>query len=317
MVLRICLLFVGLAPALAAAGSAEPPPLEPELIALCKSPDVAARRYCLRTIGARGDPASDARLIIARMADRDPELREEAAETYARLYGSAPPSQPPAEPPRSEGPKAPGDPMRVILAPTAFTRPEGTSSFNAFELGTLTFDHGFSPNLALGLQTAIPIGAFVLGPTMRVGLPFEGGAVGFHAQALLFTPFVGDGRTYLVAGGGPILTLGNYERYFNLGALAYFVAGEDGALLLPHAGFSLRVSRRVRVGAEVYVPGFVSGRSGDSAFGKLAILLWGLRLFGESVWGDIALAEPICGGCGDVYRTFPLGFPFLNLGVGW
>jgi len=69
---------------------------------------------------------------------------------------------------------ASGDPMRVILAPTAFTRPQGTSSFNAFELGTLTFDHGITPNIALGLHTAIPIGAFVFGPTLRMSLPFEG-----------------------------------------------------------------------------------------------------------------------------------------------
>lgn len=74
--------------------------------------------------------------------------------------------------------RAAGDPMRVVFAPTAFTRPAGTASFNAFELGTLTFDYGVSKNVALGLQTAIPIGALVLGPTLRVGFPFDGGAVG-------------------------------------------------------------------------------------------------------------------------------------------
>jgi hypothetical protein len=42
-----------------------------------------------------------------------------------------------------------------------------------------------------------------------------------------------------------------------------------------------------------------------------------VRLFGQSVWGDIALADLICDGCGSLYRVLPLGIPFLNLGVGW
>jgi len=250
------------------------------------------------------------------MASRDPELREEARDAYLRLYGTPPPDLPPP-PDRAawDRTKAAGDPMRVILAPTAFTRPQGTSSFNAFELGTLTFDHGISPNVALGLQTAIPLGAFVFGPTLRVGVPFEGGAVGVHVQALLLSSF--SGHSYGLVGGGPILTLGNYDRYFNIGALAYFVTDEGTGIVMPHAGFSLRLSRAVRFGAEAYVPGVISRNSSDSGFGKLALILWGFRLFGESVWGDIALAEPICGGCGEVYRTLPMGFPFLNLGVGW
>jgi len=46
-------------------------------------------------------------------------------------------------------------------------------------------------------------------------------------------------------------------------------------------------------------------------------VLWGVRLFGQSVWGGIALADLICDRCGSLYRVLPLGIPFLKLGVGW
>jgi hypothetical protein len=152
--------------------SAAPRKLDPQLLGLCRSIDPAARLYCLRTVEAQGDPGGEAKELIADMAVHDPAVREAAADTYARLYGT------PLLAPAPKGPThAPGDPMRVILAPTAFTRPQGTTSFNAFELGTLTFDHGTTPNMAIGLRTAIPIGAFVVGPTdeqVGVGIADEG-----------------------------------------------------------------------------------------------------------------------------------------------
>jgi hypothetical protein len=292
--------------------------LDPEVLALCKSSDPAARRYCLKTVGARGDPAGEAKQIIAEMAARDPVLAAEAAQTYARLYGAPPAAIAPAAPSRPpEVAKAEGDPMRVILAPTAFTRPEGTTSFNAFELGTLTFDHGVTRNLAIGLQSALPIGAFVIGPTLRAGIPFEWGAIGVHMNAAVFAPFVGSTSTYVIAGGGPILTLGNYDRYFNLGLLAYAVTSNGDALIIPHAGFSLRVSPGVRLGAEAFVPGAYGKDLQNDGIGKIGIVLWGLRLFGDKFWGDIAVADPICAGCGDLYKVLPLGIPFLNFGLAW
>src|SRR5207245_9480454 len=131
-----------------------------------------ARSYWLHALAAQGDPGGQAKETMAGMANQDPVLRDEAAKTYARLYGGAAAARPPTQAP----PTTPsGDPMRVILTPTAFTRPQGTSSFNAFHLGTLTVHHGITPNIALGLHTAIPIGAFVFGPTVRMSLPFPGG----------------------------------------------------------------------------------------------------------------------------------------------
>ncbi len=293
---------------------AEPRQLDPELLGLCRSIDPAARSYCLHSIAAQGDPGGQAKETIAEMANQDSVLSDEAAKTYARLYGGAPAARPPPQPP-STTPS--GDPTRVILAPTAFTRPQGTSSFNAFELGTLTFDHGITPNIALGLHTAIPVGAFVFGPTVRMSLPFQGGAVGLEVDALLFAPFVGSTSTYFVAGGGPILTFGNSDRYLNLGVLSYFVTSNGDGVIIPHAGFSVRASRGVRIGAEVWIPGAYGRDVSSTGLGRIGVVLWGVRLFGQSFWGDIALADLICDGCGGLYSVLPLGIPFLNLGVGW
>jgi hypothetical protein len=294
--------------------TAEPRLLDRELLALCRSIDRAARLYCLHSIAAQGDPGGQAKETIAAMADHDSDLRDEAARTYAHLYGTAPPARPLVRP---LSPNASGDPMRVILAPTAFTRPQDTTSFNAFELGTLTFDHGITPNIALGLHTAIPIGAVVFGPTARIGLPFQGGAFGLEADAILFAPFVGSASTYLVLGGGPILTLGNPDRYVNFGVLSYFLTSNGDGVIIPHAGFSMLATPGVRIGAEVWLPGAYGSDVRDAGIGKIGVILWGVRLFGQSVWGDIALADLICDGCGDLYRVLPLGIPFLNLGVGW
>ena len=331
-----CLLSLAVALPALAQQQLEAHALDPELLALCRSSDPAARRYCLHAIAAQGDPLGEAKQMIGGMAAHDPVLGDEAAGTYAALYGSPsaepvpetalPPRPTPAPAGRGETAVArgapdlargAGDPMRVVFAPTAFTRPEGTTSFNAFELGTLTFDYGLTRNVAIGLQTAIPIGAVVIGPTLRVGVPFDGGAVGLHLNALVFAPFVGDAKTYVVVGGGPLLTLGNYDRYLNLGVLAYSVTSNGDSLVVPHAGFSLRVSRAVRIGAEAYLPGAYGNDVRNAGIGRIGIVLWGVRLFGETVWGDIALADLVCDGCGELYRVLPLGIPFLNFGLGW
>jgi hypothetical protein len=294
--------------------------LDPALLALCKSSDVAARRFCLDSIARQGDPRGEAKQLLADLAAHDAALHEEAAEAYERIYGEkpagfAPPAPQPAPLP-PDAARAAGDPMRVVYAPTAFTRPPGAASFNAYELGTFTFDRGMSPNVALGFHTAIPAGAVLVGPTLRVGVPFQGGAFGIQLNALLIAPFVGNSSALVVAGGGPILTLGNYERYFNLGMLAYFVSSANVGVFVPNLGFSVRVSQSVRFGAELYLPAATGGGS-NLGFGRAAVLLWGLRIFGDSIWGDVALADPFCDGCSDLYKSLPLGIPFLNFGVGW
>ena len=288
--------------------------LEPGVLALCQSPDPVARGFCLESLLRSGDPQLQAKETVARMAAHDADLHDRAAEVFLRLYGEHAPAYAPAE---QRAPPSPshGDPMRVVYAPTAFIRPEGTGSFNAYELGTFTFDWGLNEHVSAGLQTALPVGAFVVGPEMRFGASFEGGAIAVQLQAIAFLPFVGNSKSFVVAGGGPVLTLGNLDNFFNLGVLTYFATASSTVVFAPHAGFSLRAAEGVRFGAEVYVP---SSTGNDGlAFGKAGAILWGFRFFGSRFWGDVALLEPICDGCGGIYSVLPIGIPFVNFGLGW
>jgi hypothetical protein len=284
--------------------------VQPQVLSLCRSPDPAARRFCLESLAKSGDPDGVARAQVADMRDHDVALRDLAGATYAQLYESAPARAPQAV-------SSAGDPSRVVYAPTAFTRAAGAAAFNAYQIGFLTVDYGLSDNVTIGAQTIIPVGFFAGGVTLRGGVPFSGGAVGFYADGLFAAPFSG-GSSGAVLLGGPMVTLGDPDSYFNLGVLAAWVKGSDSAgAFAAHLGGSLRAGKRVRLGAEVYVPGFYGDEVKESGFGKVALFMWGVRIFSDSLWGDIALLDPICSGCGDIYRTIPLGIPFVNFGVGW
>jgi hypothetical protein len=210
----------------------------------------------------------------------------------------------------------PGDPMRVIYSPTAFTRPTGRFGFNAFELGALTVDYGVSDNVELGAQTAIPLGFVAVGGLAKIGYSWNGGAIAVRGNVIVAKLLVDSGQAASVFGGGPVLTLGNYDNYFNISAQVYGASadGGTGGFALPNFGGSFRLGEVVRLGAELYFP---TGLGEDSFLGEVVLLLWGIRLFGDHVWGDIALADPICDGCADIYQVIPLGIPFLNIGGSW
>jgi hypothetical protein len=121
-----------------------------------------------------------------------------------------------------------------------------------------------------------------------------------------------------VIGGGPVLSLGNPDLFFNIGVLAYYAtASHPVGVIVPNLAASVRVSQRVRFGIEAYVPGVFSHDTSDQGFGRIGAIAWGFRLFGDSIWGDVALVEPFCPGCSGIYSAIPLGIPFLNFGSSW
>jgi hypothetical protein len=268
--------------------------------------------------------------VLLRMASSDPLLSARARALYRRVYGAEPPPYtpvppepadlPPEEPDRDAQTREklpPGDPTRVIYGPTAFTRPPGVIGFNAFELGSGTLDFGVSENLQLGVQSAIPIGFLALGGLIKLGVKFKGGAVGLRGNALVIKPLA-DVEAILLYGAGPILTIGDYENYFNFSVPFYGVTveGSSAGLALPNLGGSIRVSGATRLSAELFLPAGL-GDQADLALGDFMALLWGVRVFGDNVWGDIALLDPICDGCAEIYQYIPLGIPFLNFGGNW
>ncbi len=312
-------------PGTAAEALPPPPPretIDPELLALCESVDVAARRYCLRRIDEAGQPSPEVRATLMRMSSRDPELHRRARDAFRRLFAAEPPpyqaideERPPEAPTEPEVP--PGDPYRVVYAPTAWVRPAGTAAFNAFELGTFQVDFGIDDHVQLGFQTMIPVGVIGIGAVARAGWQFEGGAVGVNGNAVALVPFVDGGEDPIfLYGGGPTVTLGDFDRYVNAGVAVYGLSSSDDdvAAVVPHIGGSLKLAARLKVNAELYG---ITTTDGGVDFGELFLLMWGVRIFGDSLWGDIALIDPICEDCGEIYEVIPLGIPFLNVGASW
>lgn len=309
-----------------AAELAAPPPgvVDRELLALCRSEDRRARWHCFREIEWAGDTTPEVRAALARLSARDAELHTRAQRAYRALFAEEPPPYLGLEEARRRRrPRAapepripPGDPYRVVYAPTAWVRPPGTGSLNGFELGTIQVDYGLHDNLQLGFQTMLPIGVLGLGAIARAGFSFDGGAVGITANGIALIPMAEGGRPLLLFGAGPTLTLGSPEGYGNGGVLVYGITDQrdEVTVIIPHAGGSLVVTPHLRVNAELYS---VSVPEEGVDFGELFALLAGVRIFGESVWGDIALLFPICEGCHDLYEVLPLGIPFLSVGASW
>ena len=302
-------------------------PITPELLELCTSVDFKARHYCLMQLERAPALPPAAQGVLHRLANSDPDLHGRAGALYRRLYAAEPPPYSPVPREADDSPPAlseareralpPGDPMRVVFAPTAFTRPTGVVGFNAFELGTGTLDVGVAEGVELGVQSAIPLGFVALGGLAKFALAFEGLAVGLRAHALVIKPLA-DVEPITLYGAGPMLTIGDYETYFNVGSQFYGSNVDDDALAiaLPNVGGSIRLSGSTRLNAELYLPTGL-GDAADLDLGDFMALLWGIRLFGDHLWGDIALLDPICDGCSEIYETIPLGIPFLNLGGNW
>jgi hypothetical protein len=296
-----------------ASGIATAAEVEVDILFLCRSADVEARRVCLRQIRKSGDRRDVVKNEVARMAAKDPILAGEAAELLQSMLEETPPA--PAPVAQASSGDA-GDITRAILAPTAFVRPKGDVAVNAFELGTYQIDYGVSEGFQIGAQTAIPIGFLPIGVTAKVSYKFDGGAIGLWGDALAIFPF--QFEPVFVFGGGPVVTFGTPDAYFGGGALLFHLTGTEsgsGTALVPYIGGSLRVSERVRFGVEVFAP-LTLGQSDSDAlsFGKAIAVMWGVRIFGKDVWGDIAVVDPICEDCGEIYKVIPLGIPFLNVG---
>jgi len=303
------------------AALAEPDRLE-RVLPLCRSPDPVARRFCIHEILLLGDPNRRARSTLRELAVSDEALSALAARALRDLYGDEPPPRrtPPVSPPAPDRWLPDPGSTRTIFFPTAFTRPRGEASWTIFDAGHWTFDYGAADNLEFGVQTGPPIGAFVIAPQVKAAIHGRSGSMGLFAFGGAFIPVVGDMDTALFYGGGPIFTAGSREYFGNLGLQTYglSVADENIAFLLPNVGGSARLSRRLRASVEILVPDVLGDDYGDDLDpGDLIVVIYGLRLVGESVWGDIAFAYPVCDDCGDVTDVLPLGLPLLGLGFSW
>jgi len=285
------------------------------LLPLCDSQEVTPRRYCIEELSRIGDPDGRAHDRLVELARHDPALHAEAAAAVQHLYGEPPPTFD-----IGAGAAWTRDPgrTRTIFFPTAYTLERGEGSIQILNLGYWEVDYGATDHVQAGLMTGIPIGAIVFVP--RLVLSARGGPIGASFQVLggILYPYVGTSNNdpVFVYGGGPTLSVGDPDRFLNLGFEFYggTYRGNSAGLLLPHAGGSLRLGARVALHLEVLVPGGIATSTSDLRFAEAALVLYGLRIIGSNLWGDISFAAPICADCGQLYKYLPLGVPLLGFG---
>ena len=209
---------------------------------------------------------------------------------------------------------------RVIWGLTALGREPGEGSWNIFNLGVWDFDFGISENLQIGITTMVPIVFFAAIPHVKINLPInENVNLAINGTAGVLLCYIGGCDLFVaVYGGGPVLTIGSPELLFNLNFPIYGVTTNDDTnwLAAPSIGFSAQVSRRVKINLELYCPlaGFMDNGIGK---GEFWLFLYGIRLFGEQIYGDISFALPIFEGMGNILEFTPFGFPLLGFGFQW
>ena len=87
---------------------------------------------------------------------------------------------------------------------------------------------------------------------------------------------------------------------------------DHGWTVTPNAGLTARLTRRVRLNLEVYT--FL----GDHSYnGELWAVLYGVRVHGDRMYGDISFVIPIFPDADELLQYVPIGIPMLTFGVLW
>lgn len=232
-------------------------------------------------------------------------------------------------------PYADPDPGRVIWTSTALLRRERTWSIRTTDVGMWNLDYTLNPHVELGAAVTVPIMNVGVTPTARFTVQVaDGVSLGLNTQLGCWFLYPEIDLVVLVWGATPALTIGSPDAFLNLalgiwGATIFdrSAGGYDTdeevdrytfVLFLPSVGGSWRVSRMVKLNAELLAPGLID-EEGDDVFpyGEVWTLIYGIRIMGESIWGDVSFVVPMFEEAWTVLRYVPFGFPFLHFGVQW
>lgn len=210
------------------------------------------------------------------------------------------------------------DEARLVAGSTALARPAGTIQWTTVDLLGQSLEYtideryqiGFAAFLPVAVYAAIPYARFTFHPRrwLHIGLMVAGG---------LFGSYLDDLNSAIVGalGGGAIFTFGDEHLLLNVSLLGagLFGPGSPVAQLLPSLGGSWRIGDFIRLNLELYAP---LGTAQDN--GRNWAIMYGIRLFGEHLFGDISFAIPIFRRAGDRFLKYsPLGFPLLGIGYQW
>jgi hypothetical protein len=327
------------APAAGVLGSlGDPRAVAPLALAVAYGPTgsvSAAARDALRELVSR----PSARDVAVRMGktNPDPVVRNVIASALGGLERSDV-TDPTEMSKRVRKPSRLTDPetTRLVYGPTAHGREKGVWSWTIYNVGYWNFDYGLTDHLEIGMQTVPPIGVLAFMPHMKLTTRLgEKAAIGVRLFGGVVYPYIqnDDDLRIGVFGGAPVLTIGDPDLLFNISVLvAGMVMAENesrwygfgpsteeteytkGWSAMPNVGLSWRFARRLKLNLELYVPLMDDHPVGNA---KLWVLLYGLRFFGDSIYGDVSFAMPFWPDMGEVMKYVPTGFPLLTFGFQW
>ncbi len=287
-------------------------------------PDPAVRLTAVLVLAPKIGDDTVAR-AVGRVAanDADPSVVAAARAALAATPASAP--QEPTKPTASRWRKADPAAARLIYTPTAFTLPKRTWAATSYDIGHWSLAVGVHDNVELTFQTSIPVMFVHLGPGVKVSYPVSDLVrIGAWLNTQFLIPYIEDvNDAFVIAvGGGPLVSVGNRDMAFNVGVMSYGLwVGEDFHsvyVIDPTIGGSIRVSKRVKLNLELHVPLLgAEGNFWDEEAGKIWALLYGVRIFGDRLYGDVAFVWPIFEQCWEVMKYVPVGFPLLAFGFTW
>jgi hypothetical protein len=299
-VMALCLVLLG-----GPAQADVPPKPDPEgaAQALLEQADPAARRA-----------ATEAALEALAETSTEVALRDEARRLLDLLRGVEDPGTA-----RSRYLRSDPDQGRLVYTHNAFAGRPKTFSAKAFNIGHWSLKYALNEHVEVGGHVSVPVFLVHFGPFVRARTRINdwlniGGFAQVHA---IFGYEDMEEIQAVFYGGGPIVTFGNPDLSLTVTA---FVHGQhvknldDAWSVVPVIAVGVRVHRIVKIIAEGWLPiGGVQDRLWQGV-GELGMLIYGVRIFNEKIYGDISFLWPFHEKSWEFMKYMPMGIPILNFG---
>ena len=205
---------------------------------------------------------------------------------------------------------------RVALMSTALTPPEGTWSFEDYELFLVAASYAPTDTLVLTATTMVPVTSEFYWAFLSAKLQVvRAGNLRVALQGGVFGIFGTDSYSNDSTGAFDLSAIATYcldsDCYNHVSGSAIAGFARQGNSSVPvafSAGIVAKISNHVRFVAEADTAHLFGDLSGQTN----GILAWyGLRFTSKQIGVDLELVRPFCGGDDCKMDTFPLGVPFV------
>ena len=253
-------------------------------------------------VQASGKPSGDKEPIIEEVEqdELDRELEEDASE---RALSRDP------------------SPHRLVFTRTGRVLPEGEQLINSYWAGLWRYAYGVNDNIEIGLLWSLP--TVIMGAMTYVTFAGEVAKdlhLSISPQFGGWVMFIGGSGGFF-AGGSTALTYGDDAAMFNLSFSGYYGGvGSDGigysdfSAFLPSIGAKFRLTDMVLLNLEFSMVGLPDL---PEEMGKIWAFMYGFRIHGEGLFGDISFVMPFFDHFWEIQKYCPIGYPLVNLGYRW